>query len=56
MPDPIDVEVQKHSEDSIQRELWGTRIGFILAAVGSVLASRPRNGLVAMIATPTIVR
>ncbi len=37
MPDPIDVEVQKHSEDSIQRELWGTRVGFILAAVGSAV-------------------
>jgi NSS family neurotransmitter:Na+ symporter len=37
VPDPIDVEVQKHSEDSIQRELWGTRIGFILAAVGSAV-------------------
>ncbi|UCC26854.1 MAG: sodium-dependent transporter [Gemmatimonadales bacterium] len=37
MPDPIDVEVKKHSEDSIQRELWGTRVGFILAAVGSAV-------------------
>jgi NSS family neurotransmitter:Na+ symporter len=37
VPDPIDVEVQKHSEDSIQRELWGTRVGFILAAVGSAV-------------------
>jgi len=35
--DPIDVEVQKHSEDSIQRELFGTRVGFILAAVGSAV-------------------
>ena len=37
MPDPIDIEVQKHSEDSIQRELFGTRVGFILAAVGSAV-------------------
>jgi NSS family neurotransmitter:Na+ symporter len=37
VPDPIDVEVKKHSEDSIQRELWGTRVGFILAAVGSAV-------------------
>ncbi|HSG47491.1 MAG TPA: sodium-dependent transporter [Longimicrobiales bacterium] len=37
MPDPIDIEVKKHSEDSIQRELWGTRVGFILAAVGSAV-------------------
>ena len=37
MPDPIDIEVKKHSEDSIQRELFGTRIGFILAAVGSAV-------------------
>jgi NSS family neurotransmitter:Na+ symporter len=35
--DPIDVEVQRHSEDSIQRELFGTRLGFILAAVGSAV-------------------
>jgi NSS family neurotransmitter:Na+ symporter len=35
--DPIDVEVQKHGADSIQRELFGTRIGFILAAVGSAV-------------------
>lgn len=37
MSDPIDQEVQKHSEDSIQRELFGTRVGFILAAVGSAV-------------------
>jgi NSS family neurotransmitter:Na+ symporter len=37
VPDPIDIEVKKHSEDSIQRELFGTRIGFILAAVGSAV-------------------
>lgn len=37
MSRPIDIEVQKHSEDSIQRELFGTRIGFILAAVGSAV-------------------
>ena len=37
MADPIDVEVQKHGADSIQRELFGTRIGFILAAVGSAV-------------------
>jgi NSS family neurotransmitter:Na+ symporter len=35
--DPIDVEVQKHGADSIQRELFGTRLGFILAAVGSAV-------------------
>jgi NSS family neurotransmitter:Na+ symporter len=34
---PIDVEVQKHGEESIQRELFGTRLGFILAAVGSAV-------------------
>ncbi|MDT8341396.1 MAG: sodium-dependent transporter [Longimicrobiales bacterium] len=37
MPDPIDVEVKQHSEASIQRELFGTRVGFILAAVGSAV-------------------
>lgn len=37
MADPIDVEVQQHGEDSIQRELFGTRVGFILAAVGSAV-------------------
>ena len=37
MADPIDVEVQKHGADSIQRELFGTRLGFILAAVGSAV-------------------
>ncbi|NNF37523.1 MAG: sodium-dependent transporter [Gemmatimonadetes bacterium] len=37
MVDPIDAEVQKHGADSIQRELFGTRIGFILAAVGSAV-------------------
>lgn len=37
MPDPIEREVEQHSKDSIQRELFGTRIGFILAAVGSAV-------------------
>lgn len=37
MSEPIEREVQKHGEDSIQRELWGTRLGFILAAVGSAV-------------------
>lgn len=37
MADPIEVEVQQHGEDSIQRELFGTRVGFILAAVGSAV-------------------
>ena len=37
MADPIDIEVQRHGEDSIQRELFGTRVGFILAAVGSAV-------------------
>jgi NSS family neurotransmitter:Na+ symporter len=35
--EPIDREVQKHGEESIQREIWGTRLGFILAAVGSAV-------------------
>jgi NSS family neurotransmitter:Na+ symporter len=34
---PIDEEVKKHQADSIQRELFGTRLGFILAAVGSAV-------------------
>ncbi len=33
----IDREVQEHQSDSIQREVWGTRAGFILAAVGSAV-------------------
>ncbi len=33
----FDKEVQAHQEDSIQREVFGTRIGFILAAVGSAV-------------------
>ncbi len=37
MSDPIDREVQQHGENSIQRELFGTRVGFILAAVGSAV-------------------
>lgn len=37
MARPIDVEVQKHGEESIQREVFGTRVGFILAAVGSAV-------------------
>ncbi|HSO99920.1 MAG TPA: sodium-dependent transporter, partial [Thioalkalivibrio sp.] len=37
MSDPIEREVQQHGEDSIQREIWGTRLGFILAAVGSAV-------------------
>jgi NSS family neurotransmitter:Na+ symporter len=35
--DPIDIEVKKHGDDSIQRELFGTRLGFVLAAVGSAV-------------------
>lgn len=34
---PIDAEVRKHGEESIQRELFGTRLGFVLAAVGSAV-------------------
>lgn len=37
MPEPIDAEVAKHQADSIQREVFGTRLGFILAAVGSAV-------------------
>ncbi len=37
MTDPIDLEVKKHGDDSIQRELFGTRLGFVLAAVGSAV-------------------
>lgn len=37
MQSPIDREVQKHGDESIQRELFGTRVGFILAAVGSAV-------------------
>lgn len=37
MPDPIELEVKQHGEESIQRELFGTRLGFILAAVGSAV-------------------
>ncbi len=37
MSDRFDAEVQAHAEDSIQREVFGTRLGFILAAVGSAV-------------------
>ncbi len=37
MTEPIEVEVRKHGEESIQREVFGTRLGFILAAVGSAV-------------------
>ena len=37
MSEPIEREVQKHGEESIQREIWGTRLGFILAAIGSAV-------------------
>ena len=37
MSDPIQDEVRKHQEESIQRELFGTRLGFVLAAVGSAV-------------------
>jgi NSS family neurotransmitter:Na+ symporter len=37
VPEPIEAEVQHHGEETIQRELWGTRVGFILAAVGSAV-------------------
>lgn len=37
MTEPIEREVQKHGAEGIQRELWGTRLGFILAAVGSAV-------------------
>jgi NSS family neurotransmitter:Na+ symporter len=37
VPDPIELEVQKHQADSMQRELFGTRLGFVLAAVGSAV-------------------
>lgn len=37
MPEPIQEEVAKHQTESIQRELWGTRLGFVLAAVGSAV-------------------
>lgn len=36
-PRKIDQEVAKHSTESIQRELFGTRLGFVLAAVGSAV-------------------
>jgi len=35
--DPIQDEVRKHQAESIQRELFGTRLGFVLAAVGSAV-------------------
>jgi NSS family neurotransmitter:Na+ symporter len=35
--DPIQDEVRKRQEESIQRELFGTRLGFVLAAVGSAV-------------------
>jgi len=35
--DRFDAEVKAHAEDSIQREVFGTRMGFILAAVGSAV-------------------
>ncbi|MDT8368436.1 MAG: sodium-dependent transporter [Longimicrobiales bacterium] len=37
MADRFDAEVAAHSADSIQREVFGTRLGFILAAVGSAV-------------------
>lgn len=36
-PRKIDQEVATHSTESIQRELFGTRLGFVLAAVGSAV-------------------
>jgi neurotransmitter:Na+ symporter, NSS family len=35
--EPFDTEVQKKGADTITREIWGTRAGFVLAAVGSAV-------------------
>ncbi len=37
MPDPVDKEVVEHEPEAVARELFGTRLGFILAAVGSAV-------------------
>lgn len=37
MKDPIERDVEQQGGNSIQRELFGTRLGFILAAVGSAV-------------------
>ena len=37
MTEPINRETQQHHDGSTQRELFGTRMGFILAAVGSAV-------------------
>ncbi len=37
MPEPIEVDVARRGADSIDREVFGTRAGFILAAVGSAV-------------------
>ncbi len=37
MSDQMDSEVKAHAENSGQREVFGTRVGFILAAVGSAV-------------------
>ncbi len=37
MSEPIEAEVRQHGADTIQREVWGTRVGFVLAAVGSAV-------------------
>ncbi len=37
MTEPIDREVQHNNDGSGQRELFGSRMGFILAAVGSAV-------------------
>ena len=37
MTDPIEMDVAKKGGDTIDRELFGTRLGFILAAVGSAV-------------------
>ena len=37
MSDPIERDVAQKGSDTINRELFGTRLGFILAAVGSAV-------------------
>jgi NSS family neurotransmitter:Na+ symporter len=37
VPEPIEVDVAKRGGDSIDREVFGTRAGFVLAAVGSAV-------------------
>ena len=53
--EPIDREAQQHYDGSPKRELFGTRVGFILAAVGSAVglgnmwrSGRRRNWMVGL--------